>query len=171
MYRSFSFSEPADITHLIRVQEAAGYGFRNELYRPLLADEFRLFELMPGGRLPTAILRSRKGRVVVCVGDDSGKSAGPRDFDQARALLRWADRLMVHAAGGDAGHYRMVADAAAQDLRVVLIETTTAAEAAWMALVRRERLRRLEARRPPLPTVLVRVPAGQPPQPTAGHAP
>jgi hypothetical protein len=165
----FYFSDPRDVSALMAAQDAAGFGFRNVLYRGALAGEYRLTELLPHSRIPLKLLRPGNPPTVVVVGDDAGLSAGPHDFPQARRLLAWAQRCMIHATGGEEQHYRLVADAARGARRVLLVETFTAAEPAWLALVEDEQARRLKAGLPLLPTLLVQAPAHMPPHPTVPH--
>jgi hypothetical protein len=162
-----SMSEPADVSALMAAQDAAGFGFRNALYRGALAGDYRIAELLPRGRIPAPFLWRDAPSIVVVISDDGGLSDGPQDFPQARRLLAWADRLMVHATGGEEAHYSLLAAAARKFPRVLLVETHTAAEAAWMDLVVAEQGRRHEAGIPLLQTLLIQVAPGKPAHPVA----
>ncbi|MBP0466212.1 hypothetical protein J5Y09_19960 [Roseomonas sp. PWR1] len=159
-----AISDRARISAVIGWQEAAGYGFRNALYRAVLAGDLALVELLPRSRLPREALWSKAPTVIV-VGDDAGISSGPADFPDAGRLFPWAPRVMIHAAGGELRHYEWVVAAAQIFRRVLLIETTTAAEPAWMDLAERERDRRASEGLPPLGVLLIQVPEDLPPHP------
>jgi hypothetical protein len=53
---------------------------------------------------------------------------------QARRLLAWSRWTMLHAAGGEAWHYALAAEATLAHRRVVLIECGSASLDAWLAL-------------------------------------
>jgi hypothetical protein len=156
----------ATVSAMIRAQDARGFGFRNALYRRALAGDVRVMEILPGAtaRILKPFLRLSGGTVAV-IGDDGGISQGPESFSQARRLFGWASHVMVHAAGGEAVHYQLVADTAAAGAHVLLVETTTCAEAAWMHMAAEERDRRAAKRRRPFALLLVQVPPGMPAHP------
>lgn len=158
--------DAASLSEVMRKQAAAGFGFRNEVYRGALAGEYKLVELLPRGRVPAPMLWPDAPHTVVVIGDDGGISSGPADFPQSRRLIAWADRVMLHAAGGQAAHYALVAAAARVHRRVLLIETNTSAEAAWSDQLRGEIDRRAAAGLPQLAVLVVQVPAGEPPHPS-----
>lgn len=165
----FVVSEAGEISRLMQLQEAAGLGFRNAVYRAALAGNLAIAEVLPGVVLPPDLLR-KPHPVVVILGDDAGISNGPADFPQARRLLRWAGFALVHAAGGETDHYAAIADVARACKNILVIETHTAAEAAWMHLVRRERGIRLRKKRPALSALLIQVPPDAAPHPVARTA-
>lgn len=162
--------DPKALSALMAVQAAHGFGYRNALYRGALAGDFRVVELLPRARVPQHLLRDRCPNTVIVVGDDAGISSGPADFPQAIQLLRWAQRVMVHAAGGAEQHYALAAAAARQCRRVLVIETRTKAEPAWMALAEAEHDRRVAAGLPLLRVLLIQVPGDQPAHPIEGGA-
>jgi hypothetical protein len=144
-------TEPAAISALMRRQEAAGFGFRNPLYRGALAGEYCIAEMLPGGRLAAPLLWRDAPPTVIVVGDDNaGRSRGPEDFPQAGRVLAWAARLVLYAAGGKVEHYRATAEAARACGRVALVETSTTNEPAWMAAIGAEQGRRAGAALAPL---------------------
>ncbi|BDG74082.1 hypothetical protein [Roseomonas fluvialis] len=153
------------INRIIRPQEAGGFEFRNALYRAHLAgDVGALIEVLPRGRVPRQALWSAVTTIAV-IGDDAGLSSGPGDFPDAGRLLTWAQRVMIHAAGGTTCHYDWAVAAARIHRRVLLVETNTAAEPAWMHLAERERDRREAEGREPFALLLIQVPADKPPHP------
>lgn len=153
------------INRIIRAQEAGGFDFRNALYRAHLAGEVgAIIEVLPRGRVPREALWSTAPTVAV-IGDDAGLSSGPADFPDAERLLAWARRVMIHAAGGTTRHYDWVVAAARIHRRVLLIETNTAGEPAWMHLAECERDRRAAEGRKPFALLLIQVPADMPPHP------
>jgi hypothetical protein len=165
----FVSDQPAVVSGLMTAQAAAGFGFRNPAYRGALAGDYRLIELQPGTRTPAPWLWRDAPNTLVIVGDDGGRSCGPQDFPQARRLMALAERIMLHAAGGEEAHYRLLAEAARLNHRVLLIETNTLAEAAWTALLQDEIARRVRGGLPQLAVLAITVPPNMPPHPTAPY--
>ncbi len=162
--------DPAEISRFMACQRACGFDFRNEVYRPALAGEYRLLEILPGVRVPARYLDHAAPPTLAICGDDAGISEGPRDFPQARRLAAWARYAMLHAAGGDAFEYSLVAKATRRHRRALLIETTTAAQAAWEEVLRAEIARRERASLPPLIVTSVAVPHNMAPHPSPDGA-
>jgi hypothetical protein len=100
---------------------------------------------------------------LVLLGDDDDTPSGPAGWPQAERLLRWCRFCVLHATGADPVHYARAAEAALLHDRALLIETTTAMEPAWVALIQRVR--------PGLPGLIFRVPRGQAPHPIQGSPP
>jgi hypothetical protein len=159
-------ADTATLSAMIQAQDARGFGFRNALYRRALSGDVRVMEVLPGvtGRLLKPYLR-RPGGAVAVIGDDGGISAGPVSFSQARRLFGWASHVMLHAAGGELEHYQIVADTAAAGAHVLLIETCTSHEAAWVHEAGEERERRARKGMRPFAMLLIQVPANAPPHP------
>jgi hypothetical protein len=159
-------NNPRAISELMAAQAMAGCGFRNPIYRALLAGEVAtLVELMPGARIPREVLW-RDAPTIIVAGDDAGRSHGPGDFPDADRLVKWARRVMIHAMGGEADQYQLAADAARKNGRVLLIETRTAQEVAWEEMARQEIERREKQGAEPLRVLLLRVPDHLPAHPT-----
>jgi len=155
---SIHLTSPAEIGHLISLQERLGCGFRAPLYRAAMAGEMHLVEVPPGGVVPPPFLAARTAPRVVVLGDDGGgfggDDPGPAGFVGLRRIFAWASHVMLHATGGQVAHYQIVADTAiAMRARVLLIETGSARAAAWGVLVNAEQRRRLRRRRAPLATL------------------
>lgn len=92
----------------------------------------------PDNAWPAAIIAraTRRGRpAVVLVGDDPAAgfpdALGPLRWKAAARLGRWCNWVMIHAAGGEHGHYSAAVQAAELVGRVALIETGTQHAAAW----------------------------------------
>ena len=100
---------------------------------------------------------------LVLLGDDDDTPSGPAGWPQAERLFRWCRFCVLHATGADPVHYARAAEAALLHDRALLIETTSATEPAWAALIQRVR--------PGLPGLIFRVPRGQPPHPIQGTPP
>lgn len=155
----------ATMNAIIQAQEAGGFAVRNELYRAALAGDLAaVLEVAPRGRVSRDMLWTNAPTVAV-INDDGGLSCGPQDFPDAARLFAWARRVMIHAAGGEAVHYAWTVEAARIFRRVVMVETTTLAEPAWMALAERERDRREAEGIEPFGLLLIQVPADKPPHP------
>lgn len=161
-----SHADTATVSAMIRAQDACGFGFRNPLYRAALAGDCRVMEVMPGAtaRMLKPFL-ALTGATVAVIGDDGGISSGPQDFPQARRLFGWASKVLVHACGGEPHHYEWVVAAARPGRRVLLVETTTFAQPAWMQVAEDERDRRARKRLPPIDMLLIEVPPHLPAHP------
>lgn len=84
-------------------------------------------------------LANRTGRpVVVLIGADPdiGKPPPPSEWRCATEAAGWARAAMIHAAGGEPGHYREAARATLAVGRFMLIETNSTDYAAWLGIVR-----------------------------------
>lgn len=158
-------ADPLTVSAIMRLQAARGFAHRNVAYRAALAGEIRLLDIPPGPTPRLKPLLRQPGPAVAIIGDDGGISSGPRDFPQARRLIDWSTHIMVHATGAEEDHYRLVVEAARNGGRVLMVETNTAAEAAWMALAEAEIERRKAKRRPGPAVLLIQVPAHMPPHP------
>jgi hypothetical protein len=157
---------PSALSELIAAQERAGFGFRNPLYRAILAGEIGgVWDIMPRARIPREAFWQQCPSVIV-LSDDAGISKGPADFPDAARPFQWAASVMLHAAGGVVAHYRAAASAARIMRRVLIIETRTAHEIHWEAMALQETERRTKTGAPALPVLIVRVPDHLPAHPT-----
>lgn len=88
---------------------------------------------------PARHLRLSDRPTVVVIGDDPGGtlrgSGGAPAFRCARCIAHWTRWTMIHAAGGEALHYRIAVEAAQRFGRMVVIETTSANAAGWRAVL------------------------------------
>ena len=75
-----------------------------------------------------------RGPQLISIGDDGDLPTGPDGWPQAKRLLKWARRVIVHAGPGRVEEYQ---DAVIETVlvgRVLLIETGTAHAEAWRVL-------------------------------------
>lgn len=131
---------PAQFAEIIARLTQAGEAHHLPLYRAAMRDELRFAFVQPRGqRLPLRLLDMTRDRrpFVVILADDGMNPAGPDGYPQARRLLQWAAYIVVHACGGEAWQYQAIAEAARACGRVVVVETDTAHQAAWLALKER----------------------------------
>jgi hypothetical protein len=144
-----ALSRPADISALIAKLEGTDGAFLLPLYRAALAGDLRVVTLHAGGRIPGRLLEHTEPATVVVVGGDPDARAtpAPEAFPQARRLLAWAASTILHATGGLAAHYAAAVEAARFTRRVLLIETGTAQEDAWLDLLKGEDERRKDSGR------------------------
>jgi hypothetical protein len=95
-----------------------------------------------------AFCRNTSGRpAIVLVGDDDGMDLGAAGWPLAPRVLRWAKRVMLHAAGAEKRHYRAAVTAATLYHQVAIIECNTATFDSWAAA--------LHALRVPPPTLVI----------------
>ncbi|MBC4018723.1 hypothetical protein [Siccirubricoccus deserti] len=163
-------AEPGTISALMAIQGAAGFGFRNPIYRAALAGEILLHETPPGARVANRLLQPERGPLLVVLGDDGDFTPGPAGFPQARRLLAWAAVVILHSTGGQEHHYQLTAEATAAERRVLLIETATARHSAWAKVIVPEILRRRRAGLKQMRVVDIGIRPGEAPHPTVSRA-
>ena len=86
-------------------------------------------------RAPLDAMRRIDRPLLVWVGDDDESSSGPDGWRCAHQLTRWARGAVVHAAGGEANHYRVAVDGTLIERRFLLVETSSRHAEAWLALL------------------------------------
>ncbi|MCR0980630.1 hypothetical protein [Roseomonas populi] len=136
---------PAQISEAIRRMEGTPGDFAVPLWRGSLAGEYRIAVSLPGGRLPARVLdRQRPPTCIILSADPDfpAPTPPPTAFPKLSRYLDWAASVIVHATGGTREHYTTVAAATVIMRRILLIETATVQEDAWMALVQAEAERR-----------------------------
>ena len=84
-----------------------------------------------GTEMPARRLKRARIPCLTIIGDDDGQSCGPSGWPRLHRLRSWTQRVFLHAAGGDAGHYGLAADAAVLCGALVLVETDTDHAPAW----------------------------------------
>jgi hypothetical protein len=126
------------MAEIITRHEAAGAGFRNELFRPAAAGLLAVVTTMDGTPVPARILKRSARPLVVVVGDDHEAAAGPAGWPQAARLLRWAHSAVLHASGGRAEEYALIAATTVACGRMLLVECELRHLSAWSALAARE---------------------------------
>lgn len=114
----------------------AGQPHHVPLLRAAMAGDLRVCFVAAGQRMPLRLLDMVRDRrpLVVVLADDGLHPAGPAGYPQARRLMGWAASIVIHAAAGEAWHYAAVAEATRLCGRVLLVETCTAHQGAWVAL-------------------------------------
>ncbi|WP_158287545.1 hypothetical protein [Falsiroseomonas bella] len=147
-------SASAHIAELAAKLEQAGAGWHAPLLRAAMADALAVCFVMPGGRVPLWVLdpvKHPKPLVLILSGDDV-EAAQAAEFPQAKRLVQWAARIMVHGAAGAPEHYALAAHAAMSARRLLIIETSSALLPEWVAFCKRHAAR--------TPTLAVAVPGG-----------
>ncbi len=130
------FSTQGQMAELAVRLRQAGAEHTVPLVQAAMRGELRVALVPPDGRLPKHLLAGG-GRLplALILSDDADVSHGPSRFPQARAHLRWARSILLHAAGGRPEHYALAAEATVLCRRLVVVETASGArEAEWLAL-------------------------------------
>lgn len=94
------------------------------------------FILEPTAAWPRRIERSKRPAIAV-IGADMGEDddAPPDVWRCLRHARDWCRFLVLHAAGGEHGHYRRAVEAAERYRRVLIVECTPRTARAWMDAV------------------------------------
>ncbi len=125
-----------DVARVIGQAELAGAGFYVPLLRRVMRGELNVCWPQRDTVQPLFYRLSKSGRpLVVVVGDDDYKPAGPGTWACAAKLRAWAAFAIVHGTGGKPEHYQMAANAAVEVRRLLLIETTSVAAQEWAAFL------------------------------------
>ena len=135
--RTLNFTgQDAIADHIVRVEQA-GEGFRTPLLRAAAAGQLG-FAMAVNGEPVLARILKRHSPTVVLLADDQPGATGPDGWRQARKLMRWAHSAVFHAAGGEAAHYQLFAEAALTCRRLLVVEMQIRHMPAWARLVERE---------------------------------
>jgi len=134
-------AEQIGAAHLVPLLRAARAGVLNPLIVPR------------GTTAPMRRLKTSTKPALVLIGDDDDEPTGPAGWPQAVRLMRWCGVVVVHSTGAQVHHYKAAVDGALVCRRMLLVETNTATEPEWLALLRRLR--------PGLPGLIVRVRPGE----------
>ncbi len=106
--------------------------WRLPLYAAAADGLIQLVEVMPGAGLPKALDRAARP-LVILVGDDGETPVGPDGWRCTARLRRMARSAIIHAAGGNRGHYQEAVRAAVSGAApLALVETTTELAQAWV---------------------------------------
>ena len=89
----------------------AGDDHHAPLFQAAMREELRFAFVFPDGRFPKHLLCGDRLPCALVLCDDDVVSLGPSRFPQARRLLRWARRIVVHAAGEKSEHYALAVEA------------------------------------------------------------
>lgn len=118
---------------LERVAAAVGQlaPHRLPLYRAVCDGLIALVEPQRDAPVPSRVLVATGRPTILLIGDDDETPSGPDGWHCARRARKWGRRALIHAAGGDADHYRAAAIAVGVVGRLVLVETNSAHCDAW----------------------------------------
>ena len=143
----------AEIARMIERAEIAGANYYTPLLRRVMQGEMNACAPMRDTMMPPLYRLGKTGRpVVVIIGDDDYRPAGPDTWTCAPKLREWAAFAIVHGTGGQPHHYEMAAEMAMQVRRLLLVETTSDAAQDWAAF--------LQERSPALPFMGILPPQG-----------
>jgi len=142
-----------EIARIIGQAELGGATFLIPLLRRVMKGELNICWPQRDTVMPPLYRLGKSGRpLVVVVGDDDYKLAGPDTWVCAAKLRAWAAFAIVHGTGGESEHYAMAAEIAVRTRRLLLVETTSAAAQDWAAF--------LHERHPRLPFLGILPPDG-----------
>jgi hypothetical protein len=147
---AFRVNTWADIPRAITAADAAGAIGLSELLRALRDGESAVLPIAPdmSCSMFKTFCRTTSGRpAIVLVGDDDGMDRGAAGWPLALRVLRWASRIMLHAAGAERRHYRAAVTAAALYHRIAIIECSATTVDSWVAALHTLRV-------PPPPLVI-----------------
>ncbi|MBP0493056.1 hypothetical protein [Roseomonas indoligenes] len=139
------------IDQIISMLDALGEGYRIPLLRAARNKELGLLLATYGEPIRSRYLKLPGPTVIVLHGDHP-EDNGPASWPQARKLVDWAVSAVIHATGGQAEHYALVATMAPLHGRILLIETGFHHHPAWLELISK--------RRPRLPVLNIVPPPG-----------
>ena len=127
---------PQQMAEAVVYLSRSGFGHHVPLLRAAMAGTHRICFVPPGFTMPLNLLDMTQDRrpLIVVLQDDGPNPTGPSGFAQARRLLKWAASVLVHACGAEPYHYTGAVVMAGVKERLVLVETCTAQQAAWLAL-------------------------------------
>lgn len=69
--------------------------------------------------------------VLILIGDDDDMATGPTGWRCAAEAAQWAAAAIIQGSGGTAHHSRTAVDAALEDRRVLLIDTSSRFAVPW----------------------------------------
>jgi hypothetical protein len=152
-----------DIARIIAQAEQAGISYYTGLLRDVQRAELNMIVPMRDTVMPPLYRLGKQGRpLIVLLGDDDYRSAGPQTWACAAKLRDWAAFAIIHGTGAERWHYDMASAAARNVRRLLLIETTSAAAQDWAAF--------LHERSPKLPFLGILPPDGaHPVMPSKGQ--
>lgn len=144
-------TQRAQIDQAIAMLVQAGEGYRIPLMRAAAEGYLSIVAARAGTLIPARELK-RPRPTVVLLTDDTPDATGPGRWPQAQRLIRWSNAIILHATGGNAEHYAMIAASTVLLRRVLVVEMQHRHHAAWRRLV--------EARTPQVPVLSIVPPPG-----------
>lgn len=131
---SFHFTTPTQLAEVIVCMEQAGEGYRLPLIRAAAAGRLEVVVAIHGQPVPARHLKQTMPTIVI-LADDQPASTGPAPWRQVCRLLRWAKVVVLHATGGAAEQYALLAGTTELMSRVLLVEMEHRHHAAWLDMV------------------------------------
>lgn len=111
-----------------------------ELLRWVRSGAMALIEVPRDAIWPKRQLKAVQKPLLVLLGDDDEMATGPAGWRCLNAGCRWPRAAVVHAAGAESGQYEAFGALAVMNRRLLLVETTSAHAAAWIAALRLHRV-------------------------------
>lgn len=105
------------------------------LYRAVRAGDINLITPQRDAQVQKAVLANTRRPCVVLLGDDDYRSTGPAGWACARRVRAWGGGAVLHATGGEARHYEAAVAAAVAYQRLILVETASTQQDAWLAFL------------------------------------
>ncbi|HYE70098.1 MAG TPA: hypothetical protein VD932_01070 [Aquabacterium sp.] len=150
-------STSADLAAAIVHAQQIGASHLVPLLRMVRTGAVNVAFVTRGTPAPMGRLKRSNRPAIALLGDDDAAPTGPAGWPQAERLVKWCGAAVVHSTGAKAEHYAAATALALAHRRLLLVETNTAMEPAWLALIQRLR--------PGLPGLIVRVRPGEPAHP------
>ena len=127
----------AEIADMIRRGEQAGAGFYTPMLQRVMRAELNVCWPQRDTVMPPLYRLGKQGRpLVLLLGDDDYRPAGPSTWACAAKAREWAAACIVHGTGAQPWHYEMGAVTAMQVRRLLFIETTSEAAQDWAAFLK-----------------------------------
>ena len=155
----FRVNSRADLIDAIALHEQVGAQHRIPLLRALLNGRIAFYECQrsTSARTVKRFFGMATKPAVMLLADDDYASTGPDGFAVTDRTLQWARLVVIHGTGGTPEQYSEVVEAAGLMRRLVLVETSSAHAAEWVA--------RTKAQPNPPPLILLK-PTGDGQHPT-----
>lgn len=132
------FRTNEEIADAIALMSRCGEGYRAPLFRAA-RDQLLAFAMVSDGHAIPRHFLDRPYPTAIVLADDTPLATGPKKWQQAVRLLRWAKVAIFHAAAGEEEHYRIASLSAQLSQRLLLVEMRYEHHPEWLALVKRLR--------------------------------
>lgn len=127
-----NITTPAGISRAAIAMRKAGDTWHGPLFRAAMVGELNVGIVIPGERTPDRFLNEAEKPVVIVLGGDGKRGAGPDEFRNLWRPMKWARAILLHGAGGEERHYDKAVTAARIVRRVLVVETDSAHLPAWV---------------------------------------